>query len=200
MTKTTKAERAKLRRLHAATKHTEDWQAHRDFDDDWVVGVPIDGWSHYQSVCGDTSKACAALIVAARNALPRLLDALDAAEAEREKLRSVLGVDISLAGGLSWVVESIEKIKAERDALQAKLKVSNEALFQAQNAAIDLTAKLDALVAAVRDLDPWPHADEGPVCHSYFGKPCNCLAEPNRASLNAAIAIAIAAATGKVHP
>jgi hypothetical protein len=200
MTEITKVERAKLRRLHAATKHTEDWQAHRDFDDDWVVGVPIDGWSHYQSVCGDTSKACAALIVAARNALPRLLDALDAAEADARDLRDVLRrnnfapCDIPSCNCNGWHQRSdgdgfyarfceIDDAVGEhhgRTLLQAVKQIIDErqALWVAHRDVVDerdaLQAKLDALVEAA---DVY-RTHYGPTHHNF------------RVSLDAAIAAA----------
>ena len=103
------AERKELLRLHAATKHDQDWQAHKDFDDKWIIGVPLDGWTRYLSVCGDASKACAKLIVAARNALPRLLADLDAAEAERIGLVSRQVPDAEL---LDTCYEMAERIAA----------------------------------------------------------------------------------------
>jgi len=67
-------------------------------------------------------------------------------------------------------------------------------LVDAMNTAIAerdaLKTKLAALVEAIEGLDPWPHSDEGPVCHSYWDKPCNCLAQPNRDAIAAALAAA----------
>lgn len=96
-----------------------------------------------------------ALASAARNALPRLLTALDEARAERDKanlrernifasIRIALGEDLGGGGGLVEILNGIEELQEQRDALKAKMAAMDLLLNNAERVVRDGIADRDA--------------------------------------------------------
>ena len=94
-------------------------------------------------------------IAAARNALPRLLAALEEARAERDKanlrernifasIRIALGEDLGGGGGLVEILNGIEELQEQRDALKAKMAAMDLLLNNAERVVRDGIADRDA--------------------------------------------------------
>lgn len=116
----TPEERAKLRELHAKATQGE-WRTYK-----WQVVIG-------EEVAGFPTNDDAALVVAAHNALPGLLDALDAAEAEIARLQ---------AGGCARDQHTTQHC-AEAVGLAAENKRLREALERISNEGVEW----DALIA-----------------------------------------------------
>lgn len=156
-----------LRRLHEAAT-PGPWEAatlspkglipaiiQRDQDDWLPVAYFADEHGDGEAVDMEENRA---LIVAARNAIPRLLAALDEARAERSEARSLLLNGIQTNGDSLAFLEHVRRehaaVVAERDALKAKLAGADDErdaygadIHSVLEKSVGLVAERDALRA-----------------------------------------------------
>lgn len=164
---------AELRRLEAAATPAP-WSGSKGLDSGCRVvrprkalyGVDL-GWyiatCHVSPSDGDNAAENAALIVAARNALPALLDRLEAAEYGVNRIQSFQPPGSPPPGDISvlveWILGSIQdRAKAaerERDEARAEALEQEEAKECAYQKMYDLIRERDAAVALGKRCAAW---------------------------------------------